>query len=284
MDESLGLLLPAEDSEPVRLHRAMRYSSFAGGKRIRPVLTVLGGEACGAERQSLLAPAAAMEMIHCFSLIHDDLPALDNDDLRRGRPSLHREFDEATAILAGDALLNLALEVLATRPAELAVEARLENVVLATQAVGTFGMIGGQMADLLGESEGSDAKQLLESIHRRKTGALLAASLKVGGITANASSEEVEILQTLGQSLGLLFQIRDDVLDIEGDPAKIGKTPGKDVEVSKLTYPAVYGLEGSREKLRLEARNAIDLIGELAETEAQGQLLELVAFLVVRDH
>lgn len=303
VDTTLHRLLPAEDVEPARLHGAMRYSLFAGGKRVRPVLTILGGEACGAMRRGLLAPAAALEMIHCFSLIHDDLPALDDDDLRRGRASLHREFDEATAILAGDALLNLALEVLAENPRDSAAQSRLKNVVIATRSVGTFGMIGGQMADLEGcaafESrplshpaqgpsaeveEAGRAAVLLESIHRRKTGALLEASLVIGGVCAEASRTQLQTLSDLGHSLGLLFQIRDDVLDIEGDPKKIGKTPGKDVEASKLTYPSVFGLEGSLVKLREEAQTSRDRIRTLAPSVARDQLLELVEFLVERDH
>lgn len=266
----------------------MRYSSFAGGKRIRPVLIVLGGEACGGKRQDLLAPAAAMEMIHCFSLIHDDLPALDNDDLRRGQPSLHRQFDEATAILAGDALLNLALELLALTPESATAEARNANVVSAARAVGTFGMIGGQMADLLGEKVGplapEEAATLLESIHRRKTGALLEASLTIGGRCAGASSVKLDALSRLGQSLGLLFQIRDDILDIEGDPEKIGKTAGKDIEAAKLTYPSLFGIEGSKQRLKQEAADSRQSILELEPSLAQDSLLELVRFLEDRDH
>ncbi len=288
VDQELGHLLPAESVDPARLHSAMRYSSFAGGKRIRPVLIVLGGEACGGKRQDLLAPAAAMEMIHCFSLIHDDLPALDNDDLRRGQPSLHRQFDEATAILAGDALLNLALELLALTPESATAEARNANVVSAARAVGTFGMIGGQMADLLGEKVGplapEEAATLLESIHRRKTGALLEASLTIGGRCAGASSVKLDALSRLGQSLGLLFQIRDDILDIEGDPEKIGKTAGKDIEAAKLTYPSLFGIEGSKQRLKQEAADSRQSILELEPSLAQDSLLELVRFLEDRDH
>ena len=288
VDQELDALLPKASLDPERLHQAMRYSSFAGGKRIRPVLTILGGEACGASQEDLLAPAAAMEMIHCFSLIHDDLPALDDDDLRRGRPSLHRQFDDATAVLAGDALLNLALEILALKPETATAEARNANLVCATKAVGTFGMIGGQMADLLAENAGpfdpECAAELLESIHRRKTGALLEASLMIGGSSAGASPAELDALSSLGQSLGLLFQIRDDILDIEGDPEKIGKTAGKDVEAMKLTYPSLFGLDGSKQRLRREASNSRESILELKPSGARDRLLELVQFLEDRDH
>lgn len=303
VDVTLDQLLPADDVDPTRLHQAMRYSVFAGGKRIRPVLTVLGGEACGALRDDLLPPAAAMEMIHCFSLIHDDLPALDDDDLRRGRPSSHRQFDEATAILAGDSLLNLALEVLAENPAGSTSAARLNNVVVATRAVGTFGMIGGQMADLEGcvappgPSQGNSglclsvpsrertaAAARLESIHQRKTGALLEASLVIGGVCAEASSQELAALKSLGGSLGLLFQIRDDVLDIQGEAGKIGKTPGKDEETNKLTYPSIYGIEGSLEKLREQAQASRDQLATLAPSAARDELFQLVEFLLERDH
>ncbi len=266
----------------------MRYSSFAGGKRIRPVLVLLGGEACGGVQEQLLAPAAAMEMIHCFSLIHDDLPALDDDDLRRGQPSLHRQFDEATAVLAGDALLNLALEVLASHPAAIPADARNTSVLLATRAIGTFGMIGGQMADLEGPQAARQSREaraeLLESIHRRKTGALLEASLTIGGTCAGADQQTTTTLGRLGQSLGLIFQIRDDVLDIEGDAQSLGKTPGKDVDAAKLTYPSLYGVEKSKQMLVTEADSARGLLSKLPESQARERLSELVSFLLDRDH
>lgn len=285
VEQTLEELLPTEETEPRNLHRAMRYSSLDGGKRVRPALVVFGGEACGGDRESLLAPAAAMEMIHCFSLIHDDLPALDDDDLRRGRPSLHRAMDEATAILAGDALLNLALEVLARHPDDLSADRRLGNVVIATEAVGTFGMIGGQMADLEGSHVAVEhAAAALEAIHARKTGALLAASLRIGANCAGADEARLRLMSEVGHHIGLIFQIRDDILDIEGDAGTLGKTPGKDVDASKLTYPALYGLGGSRDRMNEQAEHARARLGELPETSGRQALLELVAFLVERDH
>ena len=278
-------LLPPVSAEPGRLHQAMRYSTLDGGKRVRPAMVVFAGEACGAPRERLLAPAAAMEMIHCFSLIHDDLPALDDDDLRRGRPSLHRATDEATAILAGDALLNLALEVLARHPEEIPADRRLDNVLIATEAVGTFGMIGGQMADLEGSQVPVErAAEALESIHARKTGALLAASLRIGANCAGATEDRLEKMNALGQHVGLIFQIRDDILDVEGDAETLGKTPGKDVDASKLTYPALYGLEGSRHRLQEQARCARSLLAEFPDNSGRTALLDLIAFLVDRDH
>lgn len=285
VEQTLGELLPSEDVEPRTLHRAMRYSTLDGGKRIRPALVVYGGEACGGAREGLLAPAAAMEMIHCFSLIHDDLPALDDDDLRRGRPSLHRATDEATAILAGDGLLNLAIEVLAQHPGDVSVDRRLDNVVIATGAVGTFGMIGGQMADLEGSRVPMDqAATALESIHARKTGALLASSLCIGANCAGADEARLRLMNEVGHHIGLIFQIRDDILDVEGDAGTLGKTPGKDVDASKLTYPALYGLAGSRQRMLHQAERARDRISELPETPGRLALLDLVAFLVEREH
>lgn len=278
-------LLPSAEAEPRRLHEAMRYSTLDGGKRVRPALVVFAGEASGGSRDRLLAPAAAMEMIHCFSLIHDDLPALDDDDLRRGRPSLHRATDEATAILAGDALLNLALELLARHPSELEAGRRLDNVIFATEAVGTSGMIGGQMADLGGSRVLKErAAEALESIHARKTGALLAASLRIGANCAGADAHRLRQMSRLGHHIGLIFQIRDDVLDIEGDAETLGKTPGKDVDASKLTYPALYGVDGSRERMMEQADRARSLLAELPDNEGRRALLDLVAFLVARDH
>lgn len=285
IEGTLQDLLPPIDVEPRRLHEAMRYSTLDGGKRVRPALVVFAGEALGGSRAHLLAPAAAMEMIHCFSLIHDDLPALDDDDLRRGRPSLHRATDEATAILAGDALLNLALEVLARHPADLEASRRLGNVLIATEAVGTLGMIGGQMADLEGSRVAVErAAEALQSIHIRKTGALLAASLRIGANCAGADEHRLQQMSRLGQHIGLIFQIRDDILDIEGDAETLGKTPGKDVDASKLTYPALYGLDGSRERLMEQADGARAILEELPRNQGRTALLDLVDFLVARDH
>ncbi len=261
VEAALDGLLPPESDPPERLHAAMRYSVFAGGKRIRPALLVLAGETFGAPRPELLPAAAAVELVHTFSLVHDDLPALDDDELRRGRPTVHKRFDEATAVLVGDALLDLGLATVLERPAGAPAERRLRAAAALAQAVGSYGMIGGQMADLEAEDHWpADPAAALESIHRRKTGALLAASLRMGGIYAGGGASEDALLAGLGAQLGLMFQIADDILDVEGTPDRIGKSARKDVEARKLTYPALYGLERSKRMLaetRDEAERAL---------------------------
>jgi geranylgeranyl diphosphate synthase type II len=282
VERALDRLLPAESEEPARLHAAMRYSVFAGGKRVRPGLVVLGGEAYGAPRESLLPAAAAMEMIHTFSLVHDDLPALDDDDLRRGRPTLHKQFDEALAILAGDALLNQALLVLARAPRAASADVRVRAVAAAAEAVGSTGMIGGQVADLDAERQWpADPEAALEQIHRRKTGCLLVASLVLGGIYAGVDEVEDALLRQLGGVLGLLFQIGDDVLDVVGSSAELGKTAGKDAAAHKLTYPGLFGIEQSRRRLRDGAQEALDLAAALPRH--QDTVRSLVRYLAARD-
>ena len=281
VDGELERLLPAVGQPPARLHEAMRYSVFAGGKRLRPALVMLAGRTFGAVTADLLAGAAAVEMVHTYSLIHDDLPALDNDDLRRGQPTLHRRFDEATAILAGDALLTLGLTVLAEHPEALAGELRAGAVALVGRAIGTGGMIGGQAEDLAAESgwpAGPEAAAAaLDRIHRGKTGALLTASLRLGGVYAAVSPAEDLILRDLGGTVGLLFQIRDDILDVEGSASALGKTPGKDAAASKLTYPALHGLDRSRERLKELGQEAMDRIADLPRERESWE--QLIAFL-----
>jgi geranylgeranyl pyrophosphate synthase len=250
VDAALDRLLPPDSALPRRLHEAMRYSVLAPGKRIRPALTVLAGESLGASRETLLGPGAALELIHTYSLIHDDLPALDDDDLRRGRPTVHRRYDEATAILAGDALLTLGLTTLAVEPAAASPEARRRAVALVGEAIGTAGMIGGQVEDLEAERDWpSEPAAALERIHLGKTGALLTASLRLGGIHAGASPADDARLGELGVRLGLMFQIADDVLDVEGTAEQLGKSAGKDAAKRKLTFPGLYGVEESRRRL-----------------------------------
>ncbi len=281
-EAALERLLPADSEPPERLHAAMRYSVFAGGKRVRPALVLLVGESLGAARERLLPGAAAVEMIHTFSLVHDDLPALDDDDLRRGRQTVHRRYDEATAVLVGDALLDLGLATLADHPADLPAERRLAAVSLVARAVGTAGMIGGQAADL--EAEDSwprDAVATLESIHRRKTGALLIASIRLGGLYAEASEETDRLLGRFGESIGLLFQIGDDILDVERSTEELGKTAGKDAEARKLTYPGLFGLEESKRRLAAVSREAAELARRLP---GDSTLLEtLIEYLAERE-
>lgn len=296
VDGALDRLLPGPATEPAELHEAMRYSVFAGGKRVRPALVVLAGEAWGAARKDLLAGGAALEMVHTFSLIHDDLPALDDDDLRRGRPTLHRARGEAMAVLAGDALLNRAYEVLVREPASAPPERRLAAVRVVADAVGTAGMIGGQVFDLRHEGDlGPDAERSrqrvgepapqaavrsLERIHRLKTGALIEASTRLGGVYAGAGPEGIEQVGRIGAELGLLFQIGDDILDEVGSSEELGKTPGKDREAGKLTYPGLFGLEASREKAAQAADRCLTLIESLPS--GREMFRALVAFLVHR--
>lgn len=283
VDRRLDEVLPAATTPPVRLHEAMRYSVFAGGKRVRPLLVVLGGEAIGGERRQLVHGGAAVELIHTFSLVHDDLPALDDDALRRGRPTLHRAYDEATAILAGDALLSLGFELLATGPAEVSEDRRVRAVALLADAVGSAGMIGGQVADLEAEAHWPEAaEEALELIHRRKTGRLIAAALRLGALYAGADAKTDRRLDELGRSIGLIFQIADDILDVEGTSEALGKTTRKDAEARKLTYPALFGVEGARTRLADEQRRALDMLNDLPD--GGGRVADLVHFIAERDY
>jgi geranylgeranyl diphosphate synthase type II len=244
IDAELNRLAPAESVPPETIHRAMRYSLFAGGKRIRPILCIEAASACGAASQGAVPAACALELIHTYSLVHDDLPALDNDDYRRGKLTNHKVFGEAIAILVGDSLLTLAFQVLAQLDAP---DGRKTRMIaeLATAAGTAGGMIGGQVADLEGEGQPPTAA-LLESIHRAKTGALLRASLRLGAIYAGADEARYAALSRYGEYIGLAFQIVDDILDVEESSQALGKTAGKDVQQQKITFPAVYGLEESR--------------------------------------
>jgi geranylgeranyl diphosphate synthase type II len=263
IEAELHRLTPTTDERPETLHRAMRHSLLAGGKRLRPILFCAASEALG-RSEGARTPACALEFIHTYSLIHDDLPALDNDDYRRGQPTCHKVFGEATAILAGDALLTRAFQVLAeTENAPPAV--RIAMVGELAAAAGTVGgMIGGQMEDL--EAEGQPVEEpRLHYIHRSKTGALIRASVRMGGIFGRANSEQLDKLSEYGSAIGTAFQIVDDILDVEGTTEALGKTVGKDAEQQKATFPALYGLERSKElaaeQLSL-ALAAVELFGE----------------------
>jgi geranylgeranyl diphosphate synthase type II len=270
---------------PTELRTAMAYSLLAGGKRLRPVLTLLACEALGGDIESALPAACALEMVHTYSLIHDDLPAMDDDDLRRGRPTNHKKFGEATAILAGDALLTLAFEVIAkdTRPPEVAA---LCCADLAS-AAGAVGMVGGQVADLAGEEQCADPAfnptiEHLESIHRRKTGRLLTCGLVMGGRIAGADHSLISRLETYGKCVGLAFQIADDLLDVTGSQVKMGKGVGKDADHGKLTYPSLLGLEKSKQRAEDLIRFACEAISPLG---FHGRRLEALAhFVLERDH
>jgi geranylgeranyl diphosphate synthase, type II len=278
-DAALGRLLPPATQYPPSIHAAMRHSVFAGGKRLRPILCMESAQMVqGCVPFGVENLGAALEMLHTYSLIHDDLPALDNDDLRRGRPTCHKAFGEATAILAGDALQTRAYEVLARL--QCPSEARVAIIAEIARATGTIGgMIGGQVMDLEAEHVHPDA-QTLEYIHRSKTGALLTASVVSGGIYAGASEAQIASLRSFGENIGLAFQIVDDVLDVTQTSEQLGKTAGKDTAHDKATYPALFGVEGSLKKadeLVAQADIALDQFGERAAT-----LREIAKFLVER--
>ncbi len=278
VDSVLDRWVPEENVDPVSIHKAMRYSLFAGGKRIRPILAIASAGAISDEVEGVEHAAATLEVVHTYSLIHDDLPALDNDDLRRGRPTCHKVFGEAMAILAGDALLTLAFEVL-SRIAGAGAERKIRLVEELSRAAGTVGgMIGGQVNDIEGERK-SPTALLLESIHRAKTGALLRASVRMGAIYAGASETQLAALSEYGEHVGLAFQIIDDLLDVEESSEALGKTAGKDEAQQKITFPAVYGLERSRdmaEEERLQAHVALQRFGD------RGERLRQIADFVVR--
>ena len=248
VDAALDQLLPAESVTPVKVHAAIRWSVFAGGKRFRPLLSIAVGKTFGAASEFLMNTACALEMIHTYSLIHDDLPSMDNDDLRRGRATCHVRFGEATAILAGDALQTLAFKTV-SEDEQLSAEKRARLIREIAKASGTpEGMVAGQACDLEAESRDVTAAEL-EQIHRLKTGALIIAAARCGAIIAEASDTELAAITDYAAQLGLLFQITDDLLDITATAEAIGKTPGKDLRSKKATYPALYGIEATQEHL-----------------------------------
>jgi farnesyl diphosphate synthase len=262
-DEAVGGIAP-------RLAAAMRYAALGGGKRLRPFLVIESAVLCGLPPAAALDTGAAVEMVHCYSLVHDDLPAMDDDDLRRGRPTVHKQFDEATAILAGDALLTLAFEVLARPETHADAAIRTELIVALARAAGPLGMAGGQLLDLEAETRpgGADV-DLVRRIQEAKTGALLAFSASAGAILARAGALEREALRAYGKALGAAFQIADDLLDVEGSAAVVGKATGKDASAGKATYVAALGIEGARRKLadlEVAAIHALAPLGSRAET------------------
>ena len=251
VDQALEAFLPPADTPPPSVHRAMRYSVMAGGKRLRPILVIAGAEAVGGAPDTVMPTACALELIHTYSLIHDDLPAMDDDDYRRGRPTSHKVFGEAIAILAGDALLTLAFRLIADNTPIVKDPTVLRDVVAEVAgAAGTFGMVGGQVVDI--ESEGKTVSaETLEYIHRHKTAALIRASLRVGALLGGGDARAVRTISEAGSELGLAFQIIDDILDVEGSLEQLGKTAGSDERKQKATYPAVHGLEASRRQAKV---------------------------------
>ena len=260
VDEALERYLPSEETPPATIHEAMRYSVFAGGKRLRPILVIAGAEAVGGTMERVLPTACALELIHTYSLIHDDLPAMDDDDYRRGRLTNHKVFGEAIAILAGDALLTLAVALLAEH-------ATLPVVKEVAHAAGTSGMIGGQVVDIQSEGKSVDAERL-EYIHRHKTAALIRCALGSGALLAGASPSALQAIGEAGGRLGLAFQIVDDILDVEGSLEDLGKTAGSDKRKKKVTYPEHFGLQASRLKAKSlieEAKALLAPLGPRAE-------------------
>lgn len=280
VDRALDRFLPRATVPPATIHKAMRYSLFAGGKRLRPILCLAATEACGGKTQAALPHACAVECIHTYSLIHDDLPSMDNDDLRRGRPTCHKVFGDAIAILAGDALLTVAFEI-ATQAAPVS-RYKLRDVFHEiTQAAGSRKLIAGQVADL--EAEGKRiTRAQLRSIHENKTAALLTTSIRLGAMAANASAKQLAAVTAFGRALGLAFQVIDDILDVTQTSEKLGKSAGKDIAAQKATYPAVIGLEKSRVEARRLTRRAHTALESLGENAAV--LRALADYLLAREY
>jgi geranylgeranyl diphosphate synthase type II len=287
VETALNRYMDTTKADPEVIHEAMRYSVFAGGKRLRPVLVLAGAEICGKKPELALPTAVAMELIHTYSLVHDDLPAMDDDDLRRGRPTNHKVYGEAVAILAGDALLTKAFELVARNAKIRGVQSQKVPAVaeLIAYGAGTFGMIGGQVMDMQAEAgkwqKLDNHAAFLQGIHRHKTAALIRASLQAGATLAGASPKQLLALGHYGEKIGLAFQIADDVLDVVADKKKLGKR-GSDAKNNKLTFPALYGLEESRRKaqdLVEEAKAALAPFGKRAQV-----LKQLANYIIERDH
>jgi geranylgeranyl diphosphate synthase, type II len=282
VDQALDAVIAPESAYPASIHKAMRYCLFAGGKRLRPILAIAAAEAIGGDGQSIIREACALELIHTYSLVHDDLPAMDNDDFRRGVPTTHTVFGEALAILAGDALLTEAFRLLACADAlqKHSAQELLAVIALLAEACGSCGLIGGQVVDL--ESEGKAVDQGgLDYIHRHKTGALIIASIELGARLANGSGEQLQCLRSYGAAIGLAFQIADDILDVVGSSASMGKKTGSDEKKQKATWPAVCGLEEAQRRQRSLCEEAI---AALAPFDEKADPLRAIArYIIERD-
>lgn len=280
VDAAMDQFLPKAKERPATIHEAMRYAVFAGGKRLRPVLCLAAAEACGGKISNALAPACAVELMHTYSLVHDDLPAMDDDDLRRGRPTCHKVYGEGMAVLCGDALLTEAFIVLTQTPATKRYGAR-EYVAELARCGGSKQLIGGQVMDLEGESKKLGKRELVR-IHEAKTAALLATSLRLGAMSANASPAQLAAITSFGYHLGLAFQVIDDILDVTQSTEVLGKTAGKDQAVEKTTYPSVIGLNASRKeaaKLTKAAMEALKPLGKKAS-----RLEEIASYMLEREY
>lgn len=277
VDSRLDSLLPQPSQRPFKLHEAMRYSCLAPGKRLRPALCMVAAEAVGGTQDIALDAGCAVEMVHCFSLIHDDLPAIDNDDLRRGRPTCHKVYGEALAILAGDALFALAFQTLGGVDSEPSRVVR--SLRCLTRAVGSDGLVGGEVEDVLAEGEALDAERLA-FIHSRKTGALFSAACEIGGILGGGTDEQVFALRAYGQHLGLAFQVADDLLNELSTVEALGKAAGSDREREKATYPALHGIDGARTEAYRQVELAVESVRGL--TRRVSELESLARFAVER--
>ena len=279
VDDALNKFLPRVTTRPRTIHQGMRYSVFAGGKRLRPILTLAAAEACGGAQTKALAPACAVEVMHTYSLVHDDLPSMDDDDLRRGRPTSHKIYGEGMAVLIGDALLTESFTILAqTEPTK---RYSLRDLILEFSCCGgSKKLIGGQVLDLEGEGKELTKAQLIR-IHENKTAALLTTSLRMGGMTANATPRQLEALTNFGYNLGLAFQVVDDILDVTQSTEKLGKTAGKDEAVDKATYPAILGLEKSKKEARRLTNKALTSLSPLGRKGAR--LNEIAHYLLDRE-
>ena len=272
VDAALRGFLPRESVRPATIHKAMRYSVFAGGKRLRPILCLAAADACGGDPEAALPSACAVELVHTYSLVHDDLPCMDDDDLRRGRPTSHKVFGEATAVLAGDALLTQAFAVLAETPE--CARYRTRHYLAELAAAGdSRRLIGGQILDLEGEGKKLTQRDLVR-IHEAKTAALLTTSLRLGGMSANATPARLQALTDFGYNLGLAFQVIDDILDVTQSTEMLGKTAGKDAAVDKATYPAILGLDKSRQEARRLTQKALNALTPFRKQAAR---LEAIA-------
>ncbi len=277
VDAALDRQLPSLDGFGGRLHEAMRYSVFSGGKRLRPCLCLLVNQCLDGREEDALPAACALELVHTYSLIHDDLPAMDDDDFRRGKPSCHMAFDEATAVLAGDALLTLAFEVIAGKTPEKKMAASLALVL--AEAAGAAGMVLGQMRDLLGERKEPEIEKV-RAIHEAKTAAMIRSAFEIGAISAGADTDTAGRMAEAGEWIGLVFQVIDDILDIESTSEQLGKTAGKDILEGKMTYPAAIGLDASRTKAKEMTDTALDL---LVPKERFEPLREMVLYMLNRN-
>ena len=280
VDVAMDALLPKAEERPATIHAAMRYSVFAGGKRLRPVLCLAAAEACGGEISNALTPACAVELMHTYSLVHDDLPAMDDDDLRRGRPTCHKVYGEAMAVLCGDALLTESFIVLAKTPATHRYSVG-DYIAELAEAGSSRKLIGGQVMDLEGEGEKLTIRDLVQ-IHEAKTAALLTASLRLGGMSADATPAQLAALKNFGDALGLAFQVIDDILDVTQTTEVLGKTAGKDQAVEKSTYPSVLGLEGSRTEAARLTQAALEALEPLGPKAVR--LREIANHLLKREY